>query len=167
MLCRRTLLDASSTVRPLPCLVPGSCLSRGLRSTRTGIMAARWGVRRFSTELSMMQCAARRTARGNRIRENRTFEIEVRSPGRQEQAGRQEQRHSAPADFSDPSRRVVCARISSQTVKKQKLMTAIKTPFLEDGRIDIDMYDRLVEIQVSASHHTRVPPITTWICCPS
>eukprot|EP00240_Pyramimonas_obovata_P004486 CAMPEP_0118935482 /NCGR_PEP_ID=MMETSP1169-20130426/15667_1 /TAXON_ID=36882 /ORGANISM="Pyramimonas obovata, Strain CCMP722" /LENGTH=381 /DNA_ID=CAMNT_0006878527 /DNA_START=203 /DNA_END=1348 /DNA_ORIENTATION=- len=41
-------------------------------------------------------------------------------------------------------------RTNVETTKKCKLITAIKTPYLPDGRFDLGMYDRLVEEQIAA-----------------
>lgn len=36
-----------------------------------------------------------------------------------------------------------------QTIKKTALITAVKTPYLENGKIDMSAYDNLIQIQIA------------------
>ena len=47
------------------------------------------------------------------------------------------------------SLRLVCSALwMVESIKKSRLITAIKSPYLADGRVDLKVYDKLVETQI-------------------
>ena len=44
---------------------------------------------------------------------------------------------------------------SVEATKRCRLITAIKTPYLKDGRFDLTAYDKLVEMQISCGVEVR------------
>jgi hypothetical protein len=48
-----------------------------------------------------------------------------------------------------------CHGSSVEATKRCRLITAIKTPYLKDGRFDLTAYDKLVEMQINCGVEVR------------
>jgi 4-hydroxy-tetrahydrodipicolinate synthase len=43
-----------------------------------------------------------------------------------------------------------CSRISADDIKSLRVITAVKTPYLPDGRFDLQAYDSLINMQIDS-----------------